>query len=191
VRRDGKEWDYQVHSALVYLVCPRLVEKLSTIEGKSDRGLQRYEKWLRDNPPAMNQMLALHADAPQFRREIIGEEMWQELTALPPSHLAHLVMQTGRCGLSRRKVGDVENASGDTVKCLHYHLADYFLRDPPPLLSSSSKVSPTSNQPRGPVNVVGQKVFDELVESGFEVDGTEDCWTRCKGCGNENKESVG
>lgn len=185
VRRDSKECDHLVHSALMYLICPRLTKKISAIEDKSDRGLQKYEKWLKDNPPLMKQMLAVHDDAPRLRRDVMGEEMWQDLTSLPPAHLAHLVLQTGRCGISRNKLEDASSSSGDSVKCLHYHLADLFVRHPPSLLSASSSDSRVSDE-TSPINVVGRKVFDDLVASGFEVDGTENCWKQCRGCSSDD-----
>jgi hypothetical protein len=38
-----------------------------------------------------------------------------------------------------------------------------------------------------PVNAIGKMVFEDLVSSGYEVDGTEECWKTCsatKPCGS-------
>jgi hypothetical protein len=133
-----------------------------------------------------------HRSAPALRRAVVGEEVMAELEhpttpdATPRDasirKVAQQIFHSGRCGISQ---GKEEN-----VKCLHYHLADMFLRHPPALGNSdpmpdcfpaaqTDDVAPEELMRSNPVNVIGQMTYNDLVASGFEIDGTEECWRTC------------
>jgi hypothetical protein len=177
---DGKDLGYSVNTGLTYLTCPRLVKRLDEIEGYADAGLVEYEQKLKASPLAQKQMRAVHENAGTLRKALVGAEIFDKVESFletASSIPSDVMSNTGRCGITLSQ-------AETTVKCLHYQLSDFLVRHPPPLPSTKpaeqeqEELEFVENDPN-PVNAIGKMVYEDLVSSGYEVDGTEECWKSC------------
>lgn len=141
---DGaSRWD--VFPTVYWLTCPLLAKAISTLEAGGE--IVAYERRLQTDADFASAMERSHTAAASERVGLVPADARRRLERERPRQWRAL-SETGVAGIR----------SGEGVKCLHAHYADFIGRGD---------------------NVIGAEVHEKLTAAGVSVDGTDTCWRWC------------